>query len=423
MKRPYQKWTAQIDEAGRLILPAELATRLGLKPGSQVQLGEENHTIHLQRPLTSLAKVYIEPTNICNMNCSTCMRNVWEMSLGRMSADTFELIISSLKDFDPLPTIFFGGIGEPLSHPELIEMVRQVKSLGARVELITNGTLLDEELSTRLIEVGLDMLWVSIDGATPESYADVRLGDALPQVIENLQRLQSLRQAFYSFSAHNNPDLGIAFVAMRRNITDLPAVLQLGTQLGATHFSISNLLPYTPELASEILYNEALYDQGASSFPALVPRASMPRFDLNTLTKAVLVEVLDRKYQVTLAGGEMNTNIGICPFIHKGSVSIRWDGEVSPCLALMHPHVYYLDDRQRRSYAYSVGNINQRRLVELWNDPEYIALRERLLYFDFSPCAFCNSCELANENMEDCFGNILPACGGCLWAQGLIQCP
>jgi MoaA/NifB/PqqE/SkfB family radical SAM enzyme len=182
------------------------------------------------------------------------MRNVWEMSLGRMSADTFDLIISSLKDFDPLPTIFFGGIGEPLSHPELIEMVRQVKSLGARVELITNGTLLDEELSTQLIEVGLDMLWVSIDGATPESYADVRLGDALPQVIENLQRLQSLRQDFYSFSTHNNPDLGIAFVAMRRNITDL-TVLQLGTQLGATHFSISNLLPYTPELASEILYN------------------------------------------------------------------------------------------------------------------------------------------------------------------------
>ena len=97
---------------------------------------------------------------------------------------------------------------------------------------------------------------------------------------------------------------------------------------------------------------EALYDQGASSFPALVPRASMPRFDLKTLTKAVLAEVLDRKYQVTLAGGEMNTNIGICPFIHKGSVSIRWDGEVSPCLALLHPHVYYLDDRQRRSYAY-----------------------------------------------------------------------
>jgi MoaA/NifB/PqqE/SkfB family radical SAM enzyme len=105
-----------------------------------------------------------------------------------MSADTFELIISSLKDFDPLPTIFFGGIGDPLSHPELIEMVRQVKSLGARVELITNGTLLDEELSTQLIEVGLDMLWVSIDGATPESYADVRLGDVLPQVIENLRR-------------------------------------------------------------------------------------------------------------------------------------------------------------------------------------------------------------------------------------------
>ncbi len=35
----------------------------------------------------------------------------------------------------------------------------------------------------------------------------------------------------------------------------------------------------------------------------------------------------------------------------------------------------------------------------------------------------CNSCEMAIENVEDCFGNVHPTCGGCLWAQGLIRCP
>ena len=64
-------------------------------------------------------------------------------------------------------------------------MVAQVKALGAPVELITNGTLLTEHLSRQLIKAGVDVLWVSLDGATPESYADVRLGAALPEVMDN----------------------------------------------------------------------------------------------------------------------------------------------------------------------------------------------------------------------------------------------
>jgi arsenite-transporting ATPase len=56
--------------------------------------------------------------------------------------------------------------------------------------------------------------------------------------------------------------------------------------------------------------------------------------------------------------------------------------------------------------------------------PEIVrVMRERLLAFDFAPCTICNSCDMADENLEDCFGSPAPACGGCLWAQGFIQCP
>ena len=65
-------------------------------------------------------------------------------------------------------------------------MVARAKETGANVELITNGTLLTRDLSHRLIDAGLDMLWVSLDGATPESHADVRLGSALPEVLANI---------------------------------------------------------------------------------------------------------------------------------------------------------------------------------------------------------------------------------------------
>jgi hypothetical protein len=62
-------------------------------------------------------------------------------------------------------------------------------------------------------------------------------------------------------------------------------------------------------------------------------------------------------------------------------------------------------------------------LLDIWKDPQYVELRQRLQSFEFSPCTDCNCCELPEENREDCLGNTFPACGGCLWAQGLIQCP
>ena len=43
--------------------------------------------------------------------------------------------------------------------------------------------------------------------------------------------------------------------------------------------------------------------------------------------------------------------------------------------------------------------------------------------FNFSPCIQCGGCDFFESNQEDCIGSPMPACGGCLWAQGVIQCP
>jgi hypothetical protein len=90
---------------------------------------------------------------------------------------------------------------------------------------------------------------------------------------------------------------------------------------------------------------------------------------------------------------------------------------------LLYTHKHFLDRRERTSREYFVGNVHANSLPDIWNDSQYLALRKRLQDFDFSPCAFCNSCEMANDNLEDCFGNVHPTCGGCLWARGLIRCP
>jgi hypothetical protein len=52
-----------------------------------------------------------------------------------------------------------------------------------------------------------------------------------------------------------------------------------------------------------------------------------------------------------------------------------------------------------------------------------MAYRKRVQSFAFPPCTFCGGCDMSVANEEDCFGNEYPTCGGCLWAQGVIQCP
>lgn len=409
---------AYVDAEGRLVLPPEVAVHYGLRPGAEVWLEEGTHALRLRRPVTHLAKVYVEPTNRCNLECRTCIRNVWDEPLGQMSTATFARLLDGLREFTPPPTIFFGGLGEPLAHSALVEMVAQVSALGCRVELITNGTLLTPDLSRRLITAGLNQLWVSLDGATPDSYTDVRLGAALPRVIANLAAFRDARRD----APGPRPHIGIAFVAMRRNIADLPNVVRLGLRLGATHFMVSNVFPYSAELREEMLYTRALNDIGA--LPSQwVPQIKLPRLDWDEQTRAIWLEVLRQGRQVIFTGTDPTPVYERCPFIEGGTTSVAWDGSVSPCLPLLHSYRSFLHDRERVTTRHILGNVNETALRALWESPDYLAFRSRVQAFDFSPCIACGGCELAEANQEDCFGDPFPTCGGCLWSRGVIQCP
>ena len=409
---------AQVDKEGRLVFPAEVVIRFGLLPGAQVRFDEATNNLRLRRPATHLAKVYVEPTNRCNLECRSCIRNTWEEPLGQMTEATFVRIVKSLRVLAPRPTVFFGGFGEPLAHPRIAEMVAQVKALGAPVELITNGTLLTENLSRQLIEARLDVLWVSLDGATPESYTDVRLGAALPQVLDNITCFRNARRRPF----HSTPEIGIVFVAMKRNVSDLPAVLRLGHRLDATRFMVSNVLPYTAAMDGERLYTRVLND--LTDLPPLwLPRLSLPRLDVTQITHEPLYQMMRGNWAVSVAGSDLGRVSNRCPFIESGVTAISWNGQVSPCLPLLHNHVSFLEERERFSRCYVIGNVADSDLSDLWNAPEYVTFRERVQKFDFSPCIHCGGCEFSGANEEDCFGNTFPTCGGCLWAQGVIQCP
>jgi len=410
---------AEVDAEGRLVLPPEMVAGFGLQPGTRVRVDERENHFRLHRPITQLTKVYIEPTVACNLDCITCFRNEWDQPMGHMSDATFASILDGLKALDPIPSVYFGGIGEPLYHPRTPTWVAQGKTLGIKVELITNGTTLTERISRQLIEAGLDLLWVSLDGASPETFADVRIGAELPQVIENLRRFSRMRPADH----HPKPQIGIAFVAMKRNIADLPEVIRLGKSFKATHFSVSNIQPATADMQDEALYAQTMHNIAYLQAPHL-PRLRLPRMDFDQSTREALFEAFNSQLNIEFAGNNWSGASDTCNFVESGTTSVAWNGDVSPCWPLMHTHTSYLHGKPRVSRKHVIGNVTDQSLGDLWLEADYVGYRERLHNFAFAPCSFCGGCDLSETNEEDCLGNTtFPVCGGCLWAQGIIQCP
>src|SRR5690606_2361768 len=92
-----REFQVEVDADGRLVLPAEVAERLGLMPGATVHVELNGQTLLARQTIHRLSKVYIEPTTACNLACRTCVRNVWDEPMGRMSGDTFARIAAGIE--------------------------------------------------------------------------------------------------------------------------------------------------------------------------------------------------------------------------------------------------------------------------------------------------------------------------------------
>jgi MoaA/NifB/PqqE/SkfB family radical SAM enzyme len=333
---------------------------------------------------------------------------------------TFESLINQIRQLPALPIIHLSGYGEPLIHPHFVEMVRQAKAAGAQVELTTNGTLLNTDMAAALVELNLDRLVVSIDAVTPEQYEDIRVHSSFQQVIENLRNLHRLK--LRRKGRRGTPRIGLAFVAMKRNAADLAKLPWLTAHVGAQEILVSNLVPHTPEMEREILYERSLK---ACAFRASrwVPNMNLPKFDLNGHTLEPLRQVFDSTVSLSWLDLSLSGRNDYCRFAQEGYAAIRWDGQVSPCLPLLHDHPVYILGRRKDVTHYAMGNINEQPLGEIWASPEYANFRAKLRQFPFSPCTTCGGCERFPANFEDCTLNTFPTCGGCLWAQGFVQCP
>lgn len=103
------------------------------------------------------SKVYVEITNICNMNCSFCHGH--KRQARRMTMEEFSLILGKLEK--QTKYIYYHLMGEPLTHPLLPDFIRLSGERGYKSIITTNGTLLSKR-GEEILSAGLHKVNISL---------------------------------------------------------------------------------------------------------------------------------------------------------------------------------------------------------------------------------------------------------------------
>lgn len=133
-------------------------------------------------PLATPLVVQIFPVYACNFRCNYCVFSTKPSERGFVSDETvmdFNLFAKCVDDMsrfpDKLKVLRFVGMGEPLLHRQLAEMVAYTvkSSITDRVEILTNGSLLTPEVTDAFLKAGLARLIISIQGTSAAKYKQV----------------------------------------------------------------------------------------------------------------------------------------------------------------------------------------------------------------------------------------------------------
>lgn len=396
-------------------VPDALAEAAGLSPEDGIWAERTDDGVLLRSD--ALRRVYVEATGRCNLQCAMCPRAAWADASGHMADEDFARLLDGLPAPGAQPiTLAFGGFGEPTLHPRFLEMVASARRAACRVEIITNGTTLTDELARDLVALGVAQVTVSIDGGDDAAFLEMR-GTARGPILDALARLRAA-------SRHGRSRLavGVACVATRTTAASLPSLIETARRLSLDFVSISNLVPHTRALADEALFDIAV--QISDMDPGLWrPRLTVGRLDASDATRPLLDAMIAQTSVLpppALDGGRWRNR---CRFARDGVAAVSWDGRVAPCLSLLYTHTEYFAGHEKLVRQYDIGRVQETPVRDLWRSPAFRSFRARVRAFDMSPCLACGGCPISDTNEGDCYGTPFPACSECLWAQGLVLCP
>jgi radical SAM protein with 4Fe4S-binding SPASM domain len=146
------------------------------------------------RPGYMPVRMWIEPTNTCNLRCRMCPQSFdVKFQRGFMEFDLFCKIIDEAKHF--VYDVNLHHSGESLLHPQILEMIRYAKTAGLYTRLHTNATKLDDEKARGILDAELDFLSFSFDGYDKETYENIRRGAHFERTLENIVHLLQLKKS------------------------------------------------------------------------------------------------------------------------------------------------------------------------------------------------------------------------------------
>ncbi len=300
--------------------------------------------------------VVIETTRRCNLRCIHCAvseeNNDGTYAYEDLPFESFERLLPTLREHKP--EVQLSGHGETLLHPRFEEMLEQTLLAGCRVRIQTNGTMLTPRVIDILVRHGAELVVVSLDGATAETFEGIRRRAKLSKVLDNLEALvEAKREAGVDL-----PNLSIEFVAMRRNIEELPQVLEIAARLGASEFAITELREY-PLTPGQTLAGDPEMQRWADLATAFAEEHGI-QLHLPPIAGREVVGVeeltIDRSSPASYRGLRKT-----CREPWERAF-VQYNGEVWPCCYICEPF----------------GDLTRKPFDEIWHNARFSALRTAL---------------------------------------------
>ncbi len=311
--------------------------------------------ISFLKPRRKFRLFQVEPTMNCNLKCCMCPWINLRLPKSNMDWKTFEALA---RYFGEAEEVDLTGGGEPLLHPRLEEMVRQVKSAGCVAGFSTNATLLFPGRAEGFLEAGLDWIAYSIDGATPETYEKIRVGGSFEKVMKNIAGVQQLKER----RGGKKPKTMLFFVMMKENGHELPAMVKLAKSMGIDQIVAKNLDVILKEGDDE---RRIFKNRGEREVDPPVSRA---------IAKA---QKEARDLEISLRVYELSpTEKPICEQSPLKTLFVAWDGSVSPCINLSYIQDRCYEGKWQRFPVVRFGNVATEPLDSIWTKPEYLGFRK-----------------------------------------------
>ena len=191
-------------------------------------------------------RIVFELTNRCNFRCIMCGREATHFK-------TYDLPVSIISRFEPIypyvEEVTLHGWGEGTLHPNLFEILEYLnKYPSLRKYFVTNGSTL-HKITKAIIDFHVDLVAISLDGATAETNNSIRKGGNLKRQLASLSKLISEKER----RNLNYPYINFVFTAMRRNLHELPDMLKLAHDLGIPEVKVVYLTVFNEGLLHESL--------------------------------------------------------------------------------------------------------------------------------------------------------------------------